>query len=178
MWVALVNPSQTIAFGVKPYVGPVGRFDDASRMNGAEMLARWRLKPGSHKDIGTVTGVHRPASFPTEQISRHYPIATPNQFTLSGFSRHHRLHIRLKLDLSFKQRCEQAGLNIPLYRIHNSFLSFPSLVRFLIFDRDPNVARDVPQDLAQSQPTQLKGFLDSEDGDLLPLCGKPLPCRL
>ena len=30
----------------------------------------------------------------------------------------------------------------------------------------PSLALDVLQDLAQGQPTQLKGFLDSEDGDL------------
>src|SRR5579864_7761138 len=42
----------------------------------------------------------------------------------------------------------------------------------------PPLALDVPQDLAQSQPTQLKGFLDGEDGDLLPPCGKPLLRRL
>ena len=45
MGVALVSPSQPIAFGVEPYFSPIGRFDDASRMNGAEMLSRWRLKP-------------------------------------------------------------------------------------------------------------------------------------
>src|SRR6266852_8883673 len=38
----------------------------------------------------------------------------------------------------------------------------------------PPLALDVSQDLAQSQPTQLKGLLDSEDGDLLLPCGKPL----
>src|SRR2546430_8303929 len=42
----------------------------------------------------------------------------------------------------------------------------------------PPLALDVPQDLAQSQPTQFKGFLDSEDDDLLLPCGKPLLRRL
>src|SRR5713101_5509085 len=124
MWVALVSPAQPISFGVKPYFSPVVRGDDASRMNGAEMLPRWRLNPGSHKDIGAVAGVHRPASFPAEKFSRNASIATPNQFTLSGFRRYHYLHLRLVLEPSFKQRCEQANLTFPLYRIHDHCLSF------------------------------------------------------
>jgi hypothetical protein len=58
MRLALVSPAQPIASGVEPYLGPVGRFDDASRMNSAEMLPGWRLESGSHKDVGAVTGVH------------------------------------------------------------------------------------------------------------------------
>ncbi len=46
MGLALVSPAQPIASGVKPYFSPIVRGDDASRMNGAEMLPRWRLKPG------------------------------------------------------------------------------------------------------------------------------------
>src|SRR5438034_10692803 len=61
---ALVSPTQPIASGVEPYFSPVGRFDDASRMNGAEMLAGWRENTGSHKDIGAEALVHRPASLP------------------------------------------------------------------------------------------------------------------
>src|SRR6266849_9050935 len=124
MGLALVSPAQPIASGVKPYFSPVGRFDDASRMNGAEMLPRWRLKSGSHKDIGAVTGVHRPASCPTEQISRNAPIATPNQLTLTRFSRHHHLHIRLVLEPSFKQGFEQTSLTVLLYRIHDHVHTF------------------------------------------------------
>ena len=45
VWLALVSPAQPIASAVKPDLGPVGCFDDASRMNGAEVLPRWGLKP-------------------------------------------------------------------------------------------------------------------------------------
>ena len=47
MRLALVSPAQPIASGVKPDLGPIIRFDDASRMNRAEMLPGWRLKSGS-----------------------------------------------------------------------------------------------------------------------------------
>src|SRR5260370_18063601 len=97
-------------------------------MHSAEMLPRWRLKSGSHKDIGAVTGVHRPASCPTEQISRNAPIATPNQLTLTGFSRHHHLHVRLVLEPSFKQGCEQTSLTVLVYRIHDHFHTFHPLL--------------------------------------------------
>src|SRR5204863_5496831 len=40
MRVALVSSSQSIAFSVKPDLSPIRRFDNASRMNGAEMLPR------------------------------------------------------------------------------------------------------------------------------------------
>src|SRR5260370_25188033 len=70
MRVILVSASQPISFGVKPYLGPVGRFDDASWMNSAEMLPRWREKTGPHKDIGAVAGIHLPARLPREPISR------------------------------------------------------------------------------------------------------------
>jgi len=79
--------------------------------------------PARTKDIGAMKSVHRPARFPTEQIARNAPIATSNQFTLSGLSRHHWLHIRLVLEPSFKQRGEQAGLTPPLDGIHHVFLS-------------------------------------------------------
>src|SRR5215469_10552360 len=200
MGLALVSPSQSISFGVKPDLSAVVRCDNTSRMNGAQILPGWRLKPGSHKDISAVTGVKRPASFPTEQISRNAPIATSNQFTFSGFCRDHHLHIRPVLEPGFKQRCEQAGLTIPLYSLHNPFLSLHVLVCvrytiatqkspvFLAAHPSPasirssphlrSLALDVLQELAQGQPTQLKGFLDGEDGDLLPLCGHPLLRRL
>src|SRR5258708_19334604 len=118
MRVALVSASQPISFGVKPYLGPVVCGDDASRMNGAEVLPRWRENTGPHKDIGAITGIYRPARFPTDQISRNGSIPTPNQFTLSGFRRHHSLPIRLVLEPTFKQGFEQAGLTPPFYRIH------------------------------------------------------------
>src|SRR5689334_13121918 len=119
MRAALVSSSQSIAFGAKPDLGPIERFDDASRMNGAELLPRWREKTGSHKNIGAVSSIHRPARFTTEQFSRHCSIATANQFTFSGCSRHHFPHIRLVPKSSFKQRCEQAGLTFPLDRLHH-----------------------------------------------------------
>ncbi len=42
----------------------------------------------------------------------------------------------------------------------------------------PFLALDVPQEIAQGQLTQLKGFLDGEDDDLLLPCGNPLLRRL
>src|SRR5437899_139857 len=65
---------------------------------------------------------------------------------------------------------------------HDHFLSFHARVCLLVFDRDPNalpsLALDVLQELAEGQPTQLKGFLDGKDSDLLPPCGHPLLRRL
>ena len=142
MWLALVSSSQPIAFGVKPDLSPVVCCDDASRMNRAEMMPRWRLNPCSHEDIGAVASVHRPANFPTERSSRHGPIPTPNQFTLSGFSRHDYLHIRLVLEPRFKQGCEQAGLT----RIHDPFLSFHACVCLLCeiaTPKSPSITRVV-----------------------------------
>src|SRR2546429_7517052 len=136
--VALLSPSQPIAFGVEPYFSTVGRFDDASRMNGAEMLPGWRLNPGSHKDIGTVASVHRPTNFPAERISRNCAITTPNQFTLPGFSRHYYLHIRLVLAPRFKQGCEQASFNVPFYHIHDHCLSFHACACLLCEIAIPN----------------------------------------
>ncbi len=120
----LLCPAQPIAFGVEPYLGPVGRFDDASRMNGAEMLPGWRLETGSHKDIGAVARIHRPARVPTEQISRNAPITTPHQLTFPGFSQHYCFHIRLVLEPSFKQGFEQTGLHFLFSRIHEHVPSF------------------------------------------------------